>query len=39
MLNEVGGTEYLSNLLDFLVLQNKLLIMQKLFMKCILEEN
>ena len=34
MLNEVGGTEYLVGLLDFLVQLSKQLIMQKLFMKC-----
>ena len=35
MLNEVGGTEYLVKLTRFLVLLNKLLIMLKLFTKCI----
>ena len=35
MLNEVGGTEYLVKLTRFSGQQNKLLIMQKLFMKCI----
>ena len=35
MLNEVGGTEYLVKLTRFSGLQNKQLIMQKLFMKCI----
>ena len=39
MLNEVGGTEYLVKLTRSPVLQNKLLITQKLYTRCILDEN
>ena len=39
MLNEVGGTEYLVKLTRFSGSESRQSIMQKLYMKCILEEN